>query len=337
MKTYCLPLFLTWSLGLVLAAFAASNPYGSCAHVTRGEPPDRTCEMLRAAGLGWVRSDFDWSALERKPGEWNFAKFDEVVAQCEARGIQLLPILGYSTGWANPTHEHLDQWGAYVRKVVTHYGKRLPVLEVWNEENISGFWKNPNPTNYLAVLKRAYEAVKAESGDLRVAFGGTAGVPFAFIEEVYKLGGAKYFDIMNIHPYTHPRRPEGEMDVQIEKLRTIMKKYGDEKKPIWITEVGWPTHQVRVREAEVLRAAFAVADPAKKTWHTLYLPAREEDAVPATLAAQLPAGATVDVCRPDALATRLAKGDVACPDEVIIGDVREPVEIVRAYAEGVQH
>ena len=129
MKTYRLPLSLTCSLGLVLGAFAASNPYGSCAHVTRGEPPDRTCEMLRAAGLGWVRSDFDWSALERKPGEWNFAKFDEVVAQCEARGIQLLPILGYSTGWANPAHEHLDQWGAYVRKVVTHYGKRLPVLE----------------------------------------------------------------------------------------------------------------------------------------------------------------------------------------------------------------
>ena len=199
--------------GLTAAASAAANnPYGACAHVTRDEPTGRTCAMMRQAGMGWVRSDFDWRSIEKKKGVWDFTYFDKVLAESEAEGVQLLPILGYSVPWAHPAHAHLDAWEEYVRKVVTHYGKRLPVLEVWNEENIPGFWKDPNPTNYLAVLRRTYETAKKIDPNVRIAFGGTAGVPFKFIEGVYKLGGAKWFDIMNIHPYSHPRRPEGVMD-----------------------------------------------------------------------------------------------------------------------------
>ena len=233
------------AIAATLSVAAANNPYGSCAHVTRGEPAARTCAMMRQAGMGWVRSDFDWRSIEKKKGEWDFSYFDRVVAECEAEGVQLLPILGYSVPWAHPAHAHLDAWEEYVRKVVTHYGKRLPVLEVWNEENVSGFWKDPNPTNYLAVLRRTYETAKKIDPTVRVAFGGTAGVPFGFIEEVYRLGGAKWFDIMNIHPYSHPRRPEGAVDAQIEKLRVIMARYGDAQKPIWITAAGWPTHSAR--------------------------------------------------------------------------------------------
>ena len=203
-----------------------------------------------------------------------------------------------------------------MRKVVTHYGKRLPVLEVWNEENIPGFWKDPNPTNYLAVLRRTYETAKKIEPTVRIAFGGTAGVPFTFIEEVYKLGGAKWFDIMNIHPYSHPRRPEGVMDAQIEKLRLMMAQYGDAQKPIWITEVGWPTHSVRISEGGLLLAGLKAARPDMKTWRMLYVPAQtdeEGDAdenVRRQLLDFLPNGSRVEVCRSIDLAKRLAKGDV---------------------------
>ena len=292
------------------------NPYGACAHVTRGEPAARTCAMMRLAGMGWVRSDFDWSAVERKPGEWDFARFDKVVSDCEAQGVQLLPILGYSVRWAHPAHEHLDAWGMYVRKVVERYGMRLPVLEVWNEENISGFWKDPNPTNYLAVLRRTYETVKKINPSIRVAFGGTAGVPFGFIEEVYKLGGAKWFDIMNIHPYSHPRRPEGAMDAQIEKLRVLMEKHGDRAKPLWITEVGWPTHRVNMYESDVLLAGLKVARADAKAWRMVYVPARDDEdgnideSIRGMLLDILPKGSSVEVCPSAGVAKRLAKGDV---------------------------
>lgn len=303
--------------GLVASAGAAVNPYGACAHVTRGEAPDRTCEMLRAAGLGWVRSDFDWTTIETKQGEWNFATMDRVVSACEARGVQLLPILTSPPAWARPAHEKLDKWSEYVKRVVAHYQKRLPVLEVWNEENISAFWKSPNPTNYYTLLRRTYEAARSEScqmyaGPVSISFGGTAGVPLSFIEEVYKLGGARFFDIMSVHPYSHPRRPEGSLDIALEKLRALMAKYGDAKKPIWITELGWPTHQAKFATEGLVRAALRTANPEKKEWHALYLPSgtNDEDMAPAGLAAALPPGSTLETCYPEALKARLARGDV---------------------------
>ena len=301
--------------GLTAAAVAAEpNPYGACAHVTRGEPAGRTCAMMRQAGLGWVRSDFDWSAVAPKKGAWDFSRFDRVIAECEAEGVQLLPILGYSVAWAHPAHEHLDEWEEYVRRVVERYGSRLGVLEVWNEENIPPFWAAPDPTNYLAVLRRTFETAKKVNPAVRVAFGGTAGVPLDFIEEVYRLGGAKWFDIMNIHPYSHPARPEGAMDAQIERLRALMARYGDAAKPLWITEVGWPTHRMGFSLDGLLEAGLKVARPDAVSWRMLYVPARgdaDENAIIRDLLLEiLPEGSSVEICRSADLAAALAKGGV---------------------------
>ena len=315
MKTFC-GIILAWVLSLGANAAAAGGPYGACAHITRDEPPARTCAMMRQAGMGWVRSDFDWRSIERKKGEWDFSHFDNVVSACEAEGMQLLPILGYSVPWASPAHEHLDAWDEYVRRVVGRYGRRLPVVEVWNEENLSGFWHNANPTNYLALLRRTYETVKRVDPSVRVAFGGTSGVPFPFIEEVYKLGGAKYFDIMNIHPYSHPERPEGSLDTNIEKLRAMMAKYGDAEKPLWITEIGWPTHDINI-DGELLLAGLKAARPGLDKWRVLYLHASDGDdgsytdqLVRQKLLKTLPAGSQVESCCSAKTAERLAKGDV---------------------------
>ena len=295
----------------------AANPYGACAHVTRNEPAARTCAAMRPTGLGWVRSDFDWFELEKHPGEWDFSRYDRILSECEAAGMQLLPILYRPPAWAEPVWEHLDEWVEFVRRVVSRYGRRLPVVEIWNEQNASGFWGDrPNTTNYLAVLRRAYETVKSVDPSIRVAFGGTAEVPFDFIEDIYRLGGADAFDIMNVHPYTQPYRPEGEMDVNLEKLRELMARYGDGEKPIWITEVGWPTHRIVPTDAEVLLAGLKAARPEAKTWRALYVPAQADvdgvldEALKRSLADMLPSGSRVELCRPLDVADRLAKGDV---------------------------
>ena len=54
----------------------------------------------------------------------------------------------------------------------------------------------------------------------------------AHLHRVYKAGGAPFFDAMNVHPYGHPRQPEGSLDVRLEKTRCLMAKYGDADKPL---------------------------------------------------------------------------------------------------------
>jgi len=230
---------------------SAASPYGICSHLTGGSQKEevraRSFAAMRTAGIGMVRCDFWWTMIERPKGTWDFSNTDAVVAEAKALGITVLPILDYSHGAYPHPQDDQGPWRRYVRAVAERYASDCPVLEVWNEENSSRFWKGgPNPTNYLSVLKSAYEEIKRVSPDTRVAVGGFAGIPFKYIEELYKLGGGNSFDIMTIHPYCVPDAPEGRLAGErggIQRLRAMMARYGDGEKPIWITEFGYPTNE----------------------------------------------------------------------------------------------
>lgn len=244
-------------------------PYAVCAHISRGdEHPFARDELrlMREAGIGWVRSDFSWSGVERRPGSWRFDHLDETVDWAEAAGVRILPILDYDVSWARPAHEHLDQWLEYVRRVVQRYGDRIRYWEVWNEPNLEGFWRDkPDPRDYVKLLKATYRTIKQIDPRLVVLLGGTSGIPWPYLEGVYEAGGKPYFDVMNVHPYRYPASPEERpLYDDLVRLRALMLERGDGQKPIWITEMGWPTHQGRrgvkeSRQAELLARAYLLA------------------------------------------------------------------------------
>jgi hypothetical protein len=314
----------------LLACFAAlsacagvqrtpASPYGVCAHLARGGEFKTRAEelgLMAQAGIAWARSDFDWSGVQRNADTWSFDHLDTVVSNAEAAGVQMLPILDYSVSFANPAHKHLDLWEKYVRAMVERYHARLPVWEVWNEQNLEGFWKNASADDYLPLLKKTYETVKAADPKLTVAVGGFAGVPTNFIDRLYQLGGAKYFDVMNVHPYGHPAEPESYLESQLEGLKATMAKYGDAAKPVWITEIGWPTQKQLAAAPGLIKAGLAAAKPGKKgAWRIAVLddPAFSSDhSAPsdAILAAELPANARVQRLTVDALYATLAAYDV---------------------------
>lgn len=258
--------------GLVSAGNATDKvdtPYGVCAHVSRGELEIAPQEFKRMheADINWVRTDFDWHGIAPKRGTWNFRRLDKLIQIAKREKINLLPILDYSVPWATPAWKHLDAWGEYVRRTVSRYAKELPYWEVWNEQNIRGFWRDtPSGKNYALLLKRACEEIRKIDSKLIVLYGGTAGVPLGYIEDSFRAGAGKYFDVMNIHPYHWPGTPEM-MIPEFRELKKLMKKYNLEDKPIWITEVGWSTARPPVLYREVLPAAFKRAgiDPAKST------------------------------------------------------------------------
>jgi len=232
-------------LALGAADAVIDKPYGICAHVSRGELALAPQEfaLMQSAGISWVRTDFDWSNLERKPNEWNFERLDQLTKLAAKQQISILPILDYDVDWARPAWRYPELWSSYVNQTVTRYQQQLPYWEVWNEQNGDDMWRDTiSGKNYTVLLKRTYEEIKKVNPALTVLYGGTAGVPFSFIEDSLKAGAGDYFDVMNIHPYNWQTSPES-MIPQITTLQSLMKKYHLEHKPLWITEVGWSTAQ----------------------------------------------------------------------------------------------
>ncbi len=232
-------------------ATVANSPYGVCAHVGAGEEWNQIPNnllLMKEAGISWIRADFSWSGVERSEGKWTFEHLDRVVDETNKLGLQLLPILDYDVRWASPAYKHMDHWLEYVKRSVERYKDRIQYWEVWNEENLKGFWQDdPDAANYAALLKETYKTIKAIDPNLRVVYGGLAGVPADFFAKSLDAGAGEFFDVVNIHPYrggivTKERLEQFAKDV--EAFRWELQKRDLPKKPVWITEMGWATPPV---------------------------------------------------------------------------------------------
>ena len=207
-------------LMLMMSAFAASAivgcksgtvkvpPYGICENIamdyngshdkfTHGE-----LDLMKEAKIDWVRTDFDWSRIQPKKGEWDFKVVDESVQWAEESGVTVLPILNRSSPWASPAYRNIDEWLEFVRMTVSRYKGRLHYWEVWNEENLSSSQdKITDPILYAYFLKRTYQEIKKADPGSKVLIGGLSCIPYDYLEAFYKAEGKGAFDIMNIHPY----------------------------------------------------------------------------------------------------------------------------------------
>jgi len=225
-------------------ACIAESPYGICAHLQRWEhsKADEEMKIIKAGGCDYIRTDIDWDQLETAPGKWNFTRWDTIANLAGKHGITMLPILGYDVKWARPSWQHLPEWLNYVKTVVGRYGAKTPYMEVWNEENLQGSWRDtPSGENYAKLLIPTYRAIKEQNPAIKVVYGGTSLIPMAYIEDSFKAGAAQAMDIMAIHPYRWKDIPETSLAKDVVELRRLMAKYGAGDKPIWFTEAGYNT------------------------------------------------------------------------------------------------
>ena len=323
------------------SSLAPVPPYGVVTDATRSEYGMRD-ELFRLAefgGMNYVRVDWDMRVVKpTKDGPYDFSKYDAFVDEAEKRGLTVLPILYGTPDWASPVWEHLEAYEDFCRATVAHYAGRMPAVEVWNEPNIPGFWygKAPNASNYVAVLRAAWRGVKAVDPAVRVVFGGMAGWAHGYIEDCYKAGMGGCFDVMCVHPYTYPFPVESSHDRALARLREIMARYGDARKPIWYTEIGWPTHDVDISGAgNLIEAGLRVALAGKATWKVLYADCipdgqQGDPDITGTLLEHLPAGSQVRMCGPKETVRLLGEGGwdavVYPPDESFPVDTLPAVE-----------
>lgn len=228
---------------------------------------------LAETKVKWVREEFYWNRIESVAGTYAWGGYDEAVAMYQRQGIDVLGLLDYSATWASthpsPTTSDdrvfsvpdLTAWGNYVRAVVQRYRGAVHAWEIWNEPDAQHFLRpTAGSTAYLPILKTAYAAIKEVDPTATVVTGGTAGINYAFVKNLYALGGKGFFDAIGVHAYrtlgadfrSSPEKSQfglHSLDVDLAALNAVIAKY-DVGRPIWITEFGWPTHSAGVTEVQ---------------------------------------------------------------------------------------
>ena len=262
-------LALTALAALLLAAPAAAAerkvPRGWLGVVADGPLTQRDdvageWDLMAGAGAESVRTAFYWPAIQRHaPDRFDFAATDRTVLAAAARRLRVLPIVSGTPAWAatRPGDETsppraAGDYGTFLRVLAGRYGPqgslwaehpevpRLPIREwqVWNEPNLTRYWsRQPFARSYVRLLAAARRSLREADPGARVVLAGLPNESWTALRSVYRAGGRRHFDAVALHPYTGKPRNVVRL---VELARREMRRFGDRRKPVWVTELSWP-------------------------------------------------------------------------------------------------
>ena len=243
---------------------------------TRPELLRREMHVMAETGVTTARAPFYWNqaqpvrTLEGVPPGFRrvfrsvdgrpttFAKTDRVVASAARARIVLLPIVLGTPPWAarhprkyNSPPADGRAYAAFLRALIGRYGPdgsfwrehpnvpKLPLRDwqLWNEPDHLHYWSDqPYARDYVRLARVARTAIKDADPGARVVTAGFADRLWNSIAELYRAGGKGVFDVVAIHPYTFEPR---NVVRGIRYARRALRRAGDGKRPLWLTEVTW--------------------------------------------------------------------------------------------------
>ena len=110
--------------------------------------------------------------------------------------------------------------------------------QIWNEVS-QPYQFTPQqdwPARYVEVLRTAALAIRREDPRATVVLSGFANDVWNAIGDVYRVGDVRgLFDAVAVHLYS--TEPSDFVEV-VRRTRETMDLHGDQRKPIWITEIG---------------------------------------------------------------------------------------------------
>lgn len=227
------------------------------------------------AGIASLRDDVYWSHIERRPQqlEWQYSSRDARDAfRALSPVMQPLVILGGSNGLYDDGHQPVSRdavkaFGAYARWVARELRTATDLFEVWNEWNIGTSLPSNksrgDANNYARLAERAIVEVRSVNPTARILVGGsTDDFPdWRWVRELVASGLLAKADGLSVHLYNHCDRTSvgsDELLSRLDSLKRILDMAGLRDLPIYVTEVGWPTHVGQCGVSESEAAAYTL-------------------------------------------------------------------------------
>lgn len=245
----------------------AESPFALATHFGQSWNTDMI-PLIQAAGFSAIRDEMDWGAVEQEKGVYHFdGKFNNYEQELRKHGIDPFILLSYT----NPHYDHNSTpYTDQGRQGFANYGTAVlnafpdtRWVEVYNEFNIDFGDRGDGPADslpdyYFKLLKETYVTLKAADPNVTVVGPATANMPWDWLEELFKLGGLDYMDVVSIHPYRYPISPET-IELDVTRLDQLIRKYNKgNSKPIWASELGWPTQLDSRGISEEVQASYIV-------------------------------------------------------------------------------
>lgn len=222
-------------------------PHGLGANIHFVHPDEREVDRIAQVGYNFVRMDFSWGATERSVGEYNFDGYDQLVASMAKRDIRCLFIFDYSNRlYDDGLSPHTDagrkafaKWAAAAAK---HFAGKNVIWEIWNEPNISQFWKpKPSAEDWAALALEVIPAVKQADPRAFIIGPASSTFPWPYFQVLADKGVLNKLDAVSVHPYRQNNPETVEKDYQ--RLRLLIDRHSDHYIPIvsgeWGFSTGW--------------------------------------------------------------------------------------------------
>jgi hypothetical protein len=145
-----------------------------------------------------------------------FASVDALFDKLSAKNSHLEPILEGTPPWAAISPERLDEaqkakrphtvppdpakYAQLVADIVHHYGDRIESYEIWNEADISQFYRG-TPQEYVALFKAVYPVIHKVNPHARIMTTGMSGYRPPFLRALLDGGVLEMADAVCFHPY----------------------------------------------------------------------------------------------------------------------------------------
>lgn len=248
-----------------VAALAEQFILGIGVHVGQNKAgADSVYSLLRHGGFNSFRDEVYWGRLEKQKGVFafpdNLRELDRLVRTKASEGqISPLLVLDYGNQFYDEhepprSPEAIAAFARYCGYVARRYRDTVPIFEVWNEWNGGmGSQKRPRPKgsaeDYVRLLEKAVPAIRDAAPNAIVLGGATAHYDRKWTDAFLRAGGLKWVDGFSVHPYvydhTFKRLPEHAISA-LEALQSQLRQAnGGRDFPVYVTEIGWPTHEGR--------------------------------------------------------------------------------------------